>query len=105
MALRAVRSPRRVFNRRRSYHLLEGKAVRVDRVVGGKEHGALDDVSQLSHVPRPRILLEEGDGSLGQDGLRRAAELASHLGSEQMREVSDLVTTFAKRRDSHGECV
>src|SRR4051794_24077596 len=51
----------------------------VHDVAGAQEHGALDDVLELAHVARPRMLEERAHGV---DGERDAAAVARRLAIE-----------------------
>src|SRR5262245_14809700 len=52
----------------------ENDVLRLDRLVGTQDHGAIDDISQLADVARPGVLLE-----LLQSGGRDAEREPSHF--------------------------
>src|SRR5947208_5781584 len=67
----------------------------VHDIGGAQEHGALDDVLELAHVARPRMLVERGHG-VGAE--RDAAAVARGVAIEEVRrEQRNVLAPLAQR--------
>ena len=69
----------------------------MDHVAVGQQHGALDGVLQLPHVPRPVVGHEEIDGRGGEADDRAPVPLVVFL-DEVVREEDDVGPAVAQRR-------
>lgn len=69
---------------------------RLQREILPSQHRLADHVAQLPHVPRPRLLLEQGE-RIGSDLVDRPAQLDAGLGHEPLHEMGDVGGSFAER--------
>ncbi len=71
---------------------------------GVEDQDALDDVAQLADVAGPVVLLERGEGGVGDFDVG-AAVLLAELGEEFAGEERDVFLAIAQRRDVEGDDV
>src|SRR5690606_13596189 len=67
-----------------------------------QDHGALDDVLQLTYVAGPLVALQER-GLLFRQGQRLMPELLTRALEEMARELDHVVAPIAERRHLDGE--
>ena len=68
---------------------------------GRHDHHALDVVSQLAHVARPILRLQNGDRVVSEMPLRLSRLNGVELG-EMLDEFGDILPTFGESRHAHG---
>ena len=71
--------------------------LRAEFATARQNHGAFDDVLEFTHVARPRIIFELGDG-IERCRQRRHAHVARVLGDEVVGEMHDIAGAIAQRR-------
>src|SRR6185312_3533406 len=77
---------------------------RLDLMSGREHYHALDQIAELTHVPRPRVRHEQLH-RVGRDAAERPVVLARELLHEQTDEHRDVVRAFAERRQIDAENV
>jgi hypothetical protein len=80
------------------------QVVRLNPPGTGEDHGALDDVAQLSYVARPAVAAHQPLGVIA-DPLDARAVLGVELPYEVLREQVNIALTLPKRRQGDGEDV
>src|SRR5690606_20712276 len=94
---RERRRRRRGSARDRGIVLREAQVGGTQHVAIGQGHGALEDVLQLAHVARERVVAQGVDGLVREDR-RGAAQLAGQALEDRLRQAGKVAGALAQRR-------